>query len=62
MVCDECAPKSGVYHLVMQHEAPDLILQGTPAYRRMSVALLMAGFSTFALMSTLNRSRSFAAF
>jgi YNFM family putative membrane transporter len=28
----------------------DLIVHGTPAYRRMSVALLMAGFSTFALM------------
>ena len=34
----------------MQGTAPDLIVHGTPAYRRMSVALLMAGFSTFALM------------
>jgi len=39
-----------VYHPVMQQGAPELIVQGTPAYRRISVALLMAGFSTFALM------------
>jgi YNFM family putative membrane transporter len=34
----------------MQQTAPDLIVHGTPAFRRMSAALLMAGFSTFALM------------
>jgi YNFM family putative membrane transporter len=34
----------------VQPTAPNLIAHGTPAYRRMSVALLMAGFSTFALM------------
>jgi YNFM family putative membrane transporter len=39
-----------VYHQVVQHTVSDLIVHGTPAYRRMSVALLMAGFSTFALM------------
>jgi YNFM family putative membrane transporter len=39
-----------VYHQIVQHTAPDLIVRGTPAYRRMGVALLMAGFSTFALM------------
>jgi YNFM family putative membrane transporter len=39
-----------VYHRIVQHTAPDLIVRGTPAYRRMAVSLLMAGFSTFALM------------
>ena len=34
----------------MQHRDSDLIVHGTAAYRRMCVALLMAGFSTFALM------------
>jgi YNFM family putative membrane transporter len=34
----------------MQHRDPDLIVHGTPAYRRICIALLMAGFSTFALM------------
>jgi len=34
----------------MMQTVPDLIVHGTPAYRRMCVALLMAGFSTFALM------------
>ena len=34
----------------MRQAAPDLIVRGTPPYRRMSFALLMAGFSTFALM------------
>jgi YNFM family putative membrane transporter len=35
---------------VVQQTAPDLIVHGTPAYRRVSVALLIVGFSTFALM------------
>ena len=39
-----------MYHHVMQQTFPDLIIPGTPAYRRMSVALLIVGFSTFALM------------
>jgi YNFM family putative membrane transporter len=34
----------------VQQTLPDLIVHGTPAYRRMRVGLLMAGFSTFALM------------
>ncbi|HTV78407.1 MAG TPA: MFS transporter [Steroidobacteraceae bacterium] len=34
----------------MVDNVPDLIVRGTPAYRRMSVALLVAGFATFALM------------
>src|SRR5580698_2215198 len=34
----------------MTQKIPDLIVHATPAYRRMCVALLMAGFSTFALM------------
>jgi YNFM family putative membrane transporter len=34
----------------MPQGIPDLIDHGTPAYWRMCVALLMAGFSTFALM------------
>jgi MFS transporter, YNFM family, putative membrane transport protein len=34
----------------MQLSAPDLIVHGTPAYKRMTVALLMAGFSTFGLL------------
>jgi YNFM family putative membrane transporter len=36
--------------LTAQQTVPDLIVRGTSGYRRMSVALLMAGFSTFALM------------
>src|SRR5580698_7888370 len=40
----------GVYHEIVQHTAPDLIVRGTPAYSRMGVSLFMAGFSTFALM------------
>jgi len=39
-----------VYHEIVQHTAPDLIVRGTPAYSRMGVSLFMAGFSTFALM------------
>jgi MFS transporter, YNFM family, putative membrane transport protein len=39
-----------VYHRSVQHTVPDLIVRGTPAYWRMAVSLLMAGFSTFALM------------
>ena len=35
--------------MVLQ-KATDPIVHGTPAYRRMCVALLMAGFATFALM------------
>ncbi len=34
----------------MPQSTLDLIVHGTPAYRRMRVALLLAGFSTFALM------------
>jgi MFS transporter, YNFM family, putative membrane transport protein len=39
-----------LYHQKVPQTVSDLIVHGTPAYRRMSVALLMAGFSTFALM------------
>ena len=39
-----------MYHRSVQHTVPDLIVRGTPAYWRMAVSLLMAGFSTFALM------------
>ena len=39
-----------MYHQIVQHIVPDLIVRGTPAYRRMGVSLFMAGFSTFALM------------
>jgi MFS transporter, YNFM family, putative membrane transport protein len=39
-----------VYHQIVPQTVSDLIVHGTPAYRRMRVALLMAGFSTFALM------------
>jgi YNFM family putative membrane transporter len=39
-----------VYHWIVQHTVPVLIDRGTPAYRRMCVALFLAGFSTFALM------------
>ncbi len=46
----ENGAKFGVYHEVMRHTTPDLIIHGTPAYRRMCIALLLAGFSTFALM------------
>jgi MFS transporter, YNFM family, putative membrane transport protein len=34
----------------MEQHASELIVQGTPAYRLLSAALFMAGFSTFALM------------
>ena len=34
----------------VQSPEPELILRRTPAYRRMAVALLLAGFATFALM------------
>jgi YNFM family putative membrane transporter len=40
----------GVYHRAVRQTVSDLIVHGTPAYRRMSVALLIVGFSTFALM------------
>ena len=39
-----------MYHRQVQQSVPDLIVQGTPAYRRLTVALLMAGFATFALL------------
>ncbi len=39
-----------MYHQIVPQTLSDLIVHGTPAYRRLSVALLMAGFSTFALM------------
>jgi YNFM family putative membrane transporter len=35
---------------ILQQASPGLIVRRTPAYRRMSIALFMAGFSTFALM------------
>jgi YNFM family putative membrane transporter len=43
---DECA----VYYLTVRQTAQDQIVRGTSAYRRMCVALLLVGFSTFALM------------
>ncbi len=39
----------------MMQSAPDSSLHGTPAYRQISVALIMAGFSTFALMYDVQR-------
>src|SRR5580698_10620211 len=36
--------------IMLQPALPGLIVRRTPAYRRMSVALFMAGFATFALM------------
>jgi MFS transporter, YNFM family, putative membrane transport protein len=42
--------RHSVYHQIVPQTVSDLIVHGTPAYRRLSVALLMAGFSTFALM------------
>ena len=39
-----------MYPQQVQQTDPDLIVHGSLAYRRMKVALLMAGFSTFALM------------
>ena len=35
---------------VQASDGPERIVQGSSAYRRMSIALLMAGFSTFALL------------